>query len=80
MKEKIMYLIIGIFVGAIITTSGFLIYNKLIAKNSNMPINAGEQMERPNMGNGEEPPARPDENNIGEQSTKNQSSNNNTNT
>lgn len=33
MKNKILILIIGILIGAIITTSGFLIYNKAVVKN-----------------------------------------------
>ena len=76
MKEKIIYLIIGILIGAIITTSGFFVYNKLIKK----PMNTKGQMGRPNMGNGEEPPARPDENNTEEQSTDSQNTDNNSNT
>ncbi len=59
MKEKIMYLIIGILIGAIITTSGFLIYNKLIVKKSDMPMNRGNRMERLNGDMGE-PPSKPD--------------------
>lgn len=51
MKEKIMYLIIGVLIGAIVTTSGFLIYNKTT---KNTKIN-----ER-NMSNMGEPQARPD--------------------
>ncbi len=63
MKDKIMYLIIGILIGAIITTTGFLIYNKLIIKNSNSPgiqMNGDEQMQPPPNENMEEPPAKPD--------------------
>lgn len=51
MKEKIMYLIIGVLIGAIVTTSGFLIYNKTT---KNTKIN-----ER-NMSNMGEPQAIPD--------------------
>lgn len=51
MKEKIMYLIIGVLIGAIVTTSGFLIYNKTT---KNTKIN-----ER-NMSNMSEPPTKPD--------------------
>lgn len=80
MKEKIIYLIIGILIGAIITTSGFFVYNKLIKKAPDMPMNAEGQMGRPNMENGEEPPARPDEDNSEEQSTDSQNTDNNANT
>lgn len=80
MKEKIIYLIIGILIGTIITTSGFFVYNKLIKKTPDMPMNTEGQRGRPNMGNGEEPPARPDENNTEEQSTDSQNTDNNSNT
>ena len=33
MKNKILYLIIGILIGAIATTTAFLIYNKTLSKN-----------------------------------------------
>lgn len=33
MKEKIITLLIGVLVGAIITTAGFMIYNKITANN-----------------------------------------------
>lgn len=51
MKEKIMYLIIGVLIGAIVTTSGFLIYSKTTKSNQTNERNM------PNMG---EPQARPD--------------------
>ena len=51
MKEKIMYLIIGVLIGAIVTTSGFLIYNK---------TTKSTQTNESNMSNMGEPPARPD--------------------
>lgn len=38
MKEKIMYLIIGVLIGAIVTTSGFLIYNKTTKKYSGVGV------------------------------------------
>ena len=74
MKNKILTFIIGVLVGAIIATAGFLIYNKTIRNNSNQPemmqMNGNGQMEEPpempNGDNGEEPPAKPDDlnNNI----------------
>lgn len=80
MKNKILTFIIGVLVGAIIATAGFLIYNKTIRNNSNQPemmqmngngqMNENGQMEQPpempSGDNGEEPPAKPDDlnNNI----------------
>ena len=74
MKDKIMFLIIGVLIGAIITTVGFLIYNKSLSNNMDEPkMNQNGQMQPPsndNMGeppakpdgeNGEEPPAKPDD-------------------
>ena len=61
MKNRILTFIIGILVGAIITTSGFLIYNKSINKNQNEMMKTFEnngQMQRPN-GNMGEPPEKP---------------------
>ena len=58
MKNKILPFVIGILVGAIITTLGFLIYEK--TNTNNMIPNrerAGEMMYR---GDGENPPNRPD--------------------
>ena len=62
MKNRILTFIIGILVGAILTTAGFLIYSKSINKNSNeimMPMDGDGQMQRPD-GNMGEPPAKPD--------------------
>lgn len=77
MKGKILPFIIGVLVGAIIATAGFLIYNKTVANNSRQPgmmeMRGNGQMgeEQPgNMGepptkldgdNGEEPPTKPEE-------------------
>ena len=64
MKDKIVFLIIGVLIGAIITTAGFLIYNKTLKNSSNQPemmqMNENGQMEAPANGNMEEPPAKPD--------------------
>ena len=57
MKEKIFYLIIGILMGAIITTSGFLVYEKLNTNKNDM-LN-GERPQMMEMPNGETPPAKP---------------------
>lgn len=51
MKEKILTLVIGILIGAILATGGFLIYNKTNSKN-----NVNHRGERPQMmqnGNGD---------------------------
>ena len=53
MKDKIMFLIIGILIGAIIATTGFLIYNKSVENNNSN----GLQIPNGQMG---EPPAKPD--------------------
>ena len=79
MKDKIIVLIIGILIGAIITTCGFLIYNKSLSNNVAQPEmmqmngngqsgppsngNIGEPPEKPDGDNGEEPPAKPDDSN-----------------
>ena len=61
MKNRIFTFIIGVLVGAIITTVGFLIYSKSINKNQNemmKPFENNGQMQRPN-GNMGEPPEKP---------------------
>ena len=67
MKDKILVFIIGLLVGAIITASGFLIYQNNNKNTNQMP--SGEQMqmmerpdgkEPPEMQNGETPPEKPD--------------------
>lgn len=71
MKEKILTFIIGFLVGAIIATTGFLIYSKTIANNVTQPemmqMNGNGQMgeppEKPSVDNGEQPPTKPEESN-----------------
>ncbi len=58
MKKKILPFVIGILVGAIITATGFLIYEKTIAKD--MMPNRERTGEMMNRGDGETPPDRPD--------------------
>ena len=59
MKNRILTFIIGVLVGAIITTAGFLIYSKSINKNQmNMIFENNGQMQRPG-GNMGEPPEKP---------------------
>jgi hypothetical protein len=65
MKSKILTLIIGILIGAIIATAGFLIYNKTIAKNSSdqpemMQMDGNGQMGEPPSGDNSDVPEKPD--------------------
>ena len=77
MKNKILTFIIGLLVGAIIATAGFLIYSKSVKNNLSQPGmgengqmmqpgNMGEMLEKPDGTNGEEPPEKPEDlnNNI----------------
>ena len=61
MKNRVLTFIIGILVGGIITTTGFLIYSKTINKNighnERMTMMQNGQMQPPNENMGE-PPAR----------------------
>ena len=72
MKDKILYLIIGILIGAIVTISAFLIYNKAIKTNSKwqemMQMNRNGQSgstsngdigDPPQVPNGGTPPEKP---------------------
>ena len=61
-----MFLIIGVLIGAIITTCGFLIYNKSLSNNVTQP----EMMKPPSNDNLGEPPAKPDGEEQGEPSAK----------
>ena len=67
MKDKIMFLIIGILIGAIITTGAFLIYNKTLSNNIIQPemmqTNGNGQMQPPSNDNMGEPPEKPDTSN-----------------
>ena len=70
MKDKIMFLIIGILIGAIITTGGFLIYNKSLSNNVIQPemmqMNENGQIGLPSNDNMGEPPTKPDGEEQGE--------------
>lgn len=72
MKERILTFIIGFLVGAIIATSGFLIYSKTVIDNFKQPemmqMNENEQMGQP-LKSMEEPPQKPSEDN-GEETPK----------
>lgn len=76
MKEKILPFIIGLLLGAILATGGFLIYSKSVGgNNQNMPQmndgmgnppdkpsgKMGEPRELPKGDNGSEPPEKPSE-------------------
>ena len=81
MKDKIIFLIIGILIGAIITTAGFLIYNKSLSNNvaqpENMQMNGNGQMQPPSNDNIGEPPAKPDGDSNEEPPAKPEDSNSN---
>ena len=66
MKNKILILVIGILIGAIITTSAFLIYNKAVVKSPKEPetmrMDRNGQMQLPANGNMQEPPQVPNGN------------------
>lgn len=83
MKDKILCLIIGILIGAIATTSAFLIYNKTLERNSNgqemMQMNENGQMQPPSNGNMGEPPEKPEGDNGEEPPAKPKDTNNNVN-
>ena len=57
MKNKILPFVIGILVGAIITTAGFFIYEK--TNTNNRIPNKERAEEMMNRGDGETPPDRP---------------------
>ena len=81
MKDKIMFLIIGALIGAIITTGGFLIYNKSLSNNSTQPemmqMNGNGQMQLPSNDNMGEPPTKPDGDSNEESPAKPENSNSN---
>lgn len=58
MKDKVLIFIIGLLVGAIITVSAFVIYEKN-NKNTNQ-IQRGEEIQKMERPNGETPPEKPD--------------------
>lgn len=57
MKDKILIFVIGLLVGAVITASGFLIYEKANKTKNQMPN--GERIEMMQRPDGERPPERP---------------------
>lgn len=82
MKDRTLTFIIGFLVGAIIATSGFLIYNRALLNNrtqTEMQMNGNGQMGGGQPGNMSEPPAKPNEDNGQEPPAKPEETNNNTN-
>ena len=65
MKDKILTLIIGILIGAIIASAGFIIYNKTNNKNKRPDFGAPPQMNQSQDSNqnGGTPPEMPSGNN-----------------
>lgn len=65
MKNKILILMIGILIGAMITISAFLIYNKAVAKNpkeqETMRMDGNGQMQPPSNENMGELPSMPND-------------------
>ena len=57
MKDKILIFIIGLLIGAVITASGFLIYEKVNKNTNQMP--SGERMQMMERPDGETPPEKP---------------------
>lgn len=82
MKEKISTFIIGVLIGAIIATTGFLIYNKIVGNNSNQPemmqMDGNGQMGGQQSGNMQKPPEKPDGDNGEKPPIKPEEANNNT--
>ena len=74
MKDKIIFLIIGMLIGAIITTGGFFIYNKSLNDNStkseDMQMNENEKMQSGPNGEMGTPPEKPDGDSFGEPPSK----------
>lgn len=80
MKNKILIFIIGILIGAIITTSAFLVYNKILQKNQKQieieQINENRPNEPSSYKNMGEPPLIPNQNGGKRTKTPSSSSNN----
>lgn len=89
MKDKILVFIIGLLIGAVVTASGFLVYeknNKNTTQTQNQTQTQGQIMERPNgqtppeMPDGQTPPEKPDGENSNESRPEPPSKNNTSNT
>lgn len=88
MKEKIYIFVIGLLLGGIIATGGLFIYQKVNAKDTDttstqaeMQMPGGDNSNGQMPGNGQEPPAKPGEDNSSDSSSSSSSdSKDNTNT
>jgi hypothetical protein len=63
MKDKIFIFIIGVLVGAVLSTGAFYIYTATTSSNCSTRdthMNGGEPPEKPDGDNGGEPPEKPD--------------------
>ena len=70
MKDKIMLLVIGILLGAVIATGAFYAYSKsnTCDNSSNMQMNGGQPPEIPNGNNGQPPEMPNNQSNNGQTS------------
>ncbi len=87
MKEKIYIFVIGLLLGGIIATGGLFIYQKVNAKDTDttsaqteMQMPAGDNSNGQMPGNGQEPPAKPGEDNNSDSSSSSSSSDSKDNT
>lgn len=82
MKDKILLFIIGVLVGAVISTGAFFAYTKATTtcnttnNNQIMDMNGGNRPSMPNGENGQ-PPERPDGDTQQNNNTQNSETNNN---
>ncbi len=73
MKDKIITFVIGLLVGAVISTGAFYIYtttSKCDCSNQNALMNGGEPPEKPNGENGQ-PPEKPSDGSLPNNNTQN---------
>ena len=67
MKDKILLFIVGVLVGAVISTSAFYVYTSTVNFNNcnggNIQMNGGQPPEKPDGESGQ-PPEKPAENNV----------------
>ena len=81
MKEKIYIFVIGLLLGGIIATGGLFIYQKVNAKDTTstqteMQMPGGDNSNGQIPGNGQEPPAKPGEDNSNSSSSSSASKDN----
>lgn len=75
MKDKILIFIIGLLLGAVISTGAFYVYtttkNKCNCNNQNTQMNGGQPPEKPSGSDSEngQPPEKPSDNNTQNSST-----------